>query len=522
MKNEKIMKSLISKTNEAPSGAVWGALILLMVCTTACQQEEVAPVEQEAYTHSLAMKFRGDVQLFDGGSFTRGFVGTVWEWQTEDVVILQFKSGNSLIPGYAVYKGNDSWEAFFNGELEGTGDCAIYLFEGVKASEQNTIALTDAIAIYADLAASYAVEKGEIILSGRLSPQTSRMRLAGEKGVTVQVNGIKCCTAYNMESNSFVYSTDGVTRTVGNDGYTPYIYGTFADESSRELLLSNSADDVQYQKNFPNSVMKVGESGFVRIPTSQDYKGWSMIMNVAEKEYAVSGNGKNVTFKMKRVEGGTFTMGYINDESSIAGAHTVTLSKAYYIGETEVTQGLWQAVTGQTPTTDGTQWSEAAGLGVEYPAYYVSYEDCLLFLEKLNTLTGRRFRLPTEAEWEFAAKGGVQTQKFIYAGSNQVEDVAWYKANSGNKTHAVKGLSANELGLYDMSGNVSEWCSDWFADYDGEDATDPIGPSTGTMKMNRGGSWFDSYCRTANRTIYSPTTRSNTIGFRLALSSIQQ
>lgn len=517
------MKSLISKTNEAPSGAVWGALILLMVCTTACQQEEVAPVEQETYTHSLAMKFRGDVQLFDGSSITRGFVGTVWEWQTEDVVILQFKSGNSLVPGYAVYKGNDSWEAFFNGELEGTGDCAIYLFEGVKASGQNTIALTDAIAIYADLAASYAVEKGEIILSGRLSPQTSRMRLAGEKGVTVQVNGIKHCMAYNMESNSFVYSTDEVSRTVETDGYIPYIYGTFADESTRELLLSSSADDVQYQKNFPKSVMKVGESGFVRIPTIQDYKGWSMIMNEPEKEYVVSVNGKDVTFKMKLVEAGTFNMGDYNDESS-PNTHVVTLSKAYYIGETEVTQGLWLAVTGQTPITDGTQWSEDTGLGAEFPAYYVSYEDCLQFLEKLSVLTGRKFRLPTEAEWEFAAKGGVQTQKFIYAGSNQVENVAWYKANSENKTHVVKGLAANELGLYDMSGNVSEWCSDWFADYDGEDATDPAGPTTGTMKMNRGGSWFntDSYCRTANRTIYSPTTRSNTIGFRLALSSIQQ
>ena len=138
-------------------------------------------------------------------------------------------------------------------------------------------------------------------------------------------------------------------------------------------------------------------------------------------------------------------------------AHQVTLSD-YYIGETEVTQALWKAVMGTNPSNFK---------GDSNPVEKVSWNDCQEFIRKLNSLTGRTFRLPTEAEWECAARGGNQSKGYKYSGSNKIKDVAWYDGNSKDKTHAVKTKPSNELGLYDMSGNVNEWCWDLYGAYDG-------------------------------------------------------
>ena len=138
---------------------------------------------------------------------------------------------------------------------------------------------------------------------------------------------------------------------------------------------------------------------------------------------------------------------------------------------------------------------------------------------KLNTLTGENFRMPTEAEWEFAARGGNKSKGYTYSGSNTIGDVAWYNDNSSSKTHAVKTKAANELGIYDMSGNVFEWCSDWYGTYSGSAQTDPTGPTTGTGRVTRGGSWYGvaTRCRCASRSYYAPSYRSHNVGFRLAL-----
>ena len=236
------------------------------------------------------------------------------------------------------------------------------------------------------------------------------------------------------------------------------------------------------------------------------------------KTFTVTGNGKIVTFRMKLVEAGTFQMGgdmYDNEQP----VHSVTLTKNYYMGETEVTQALWYAVMGQKPTSDGNQWSSTYGLGDQYPAYRVSWNDCQTFITKLNALTGVTFRLPTEAEWEYAAKGGKKSNGYTYAGSNTIGDVAWYYNNSNSTTHAVGTKFANELGLYDMSGNVWEWCQDWYGDYSSDVQTDPTGPSSGSDRVLRGGSWDDgaTICRVADRFYFTPTYRDNYRGFRLAL-----
>lgn len=220
---------------------------------------------------------------------------------------------------------------------------------------------------------------------------------------------------------------------------------------------------------------------------------------------------KGVSFTMKYVEGGTFQMGtddpYNSDDCP---AHSVTLS-TFYMGETEVTQALWKAVMGNNPSSFK---------GDNLPVERVSWNDCQEFIRKLNQLTGKTFRLPTEAEWEYAAKGGKQSHGYEYAGSNSVGSVAWYEDNSGDKTHAVKGKSANELGLYDMSGNVYEWCSDWYDYnyYSKSPSKNPQGPSKGEARVTRGGCWFLGYCGVYTRTSWETDKGDWIIGFRLALS----
>jgi len=223
-------------------------------------------------------------------------------------------------------------------------------------------------------------------------------------------------------------------------------------------------------------------------------------------------NVKGQAFDMIMVEGGTFTMGATSEQGSDAEsdekpAHQVTLSE-YYIGETEVTQALWKAVMGNNHSTFR---------GDSNPVEFVSWNDCQEFIKKLNKLTGHTFRLPTEAEWEYAACGGNKSRNYKYSGSNNINDVAWYSDNSGSRTHAVKTKSPNELGLYDMSGNVYEWCSDWY-DNNSYLMNSPV-PSKGSYRVLRGASWYYSEwcCRVSDRYYGSPTVRYGSFGLRLVL-----
>ncbi len=233
----------------------------------------------------------------------------------------------------------------------------------------------------------------------------------------------------------------------------------------------------------------------------------------------------NVEYKMVHVEGGTFTMGATSEQGSDADsdekpAHSVTLS-SYYIGQTEVTQALWTAVMGETVSQIATRnkW-ETCGVGGNYPMYDVSWEDCQEFVSKLNRLTGKTFRLPTEAEWEYAARGGSKSRGYKYSGSNTLGSVAWYDDNSGSTTHPVGSKSSNELGLYDMSGNVGEWCQDWYGGYSSSPQTNPKGPNSGAYRVCCGGSWnYDAWiCRVSIRYGSAPSGGGHDLGLRLVLS----
>lgn len=217
---------------------------------------------------------------------------------------------------------------------------------------------------------------------------------------------------------------------------------------------------------------------------------------------------------MVYVEGGTFTMGATSEQGSDAESdekpiHQVTLS-SFSIGKYEVTQEEWEAVMGNNPSSFK---------GAKRPVEHVSWSDCHQFIRKLRTLTGKNFRMPTEAEWEYAARGGNKSRGYKYSGSNILDDVGWYDSNSSSSTHDVGQLDPNELGLYDMSGNVWEWCADWYGSYDSNSQSNPGGPSSGSNRVRRGGSWYchAGCCRVSYRNYYSPGRAYRDLGLRLAL-----
>jgi formylglycine-generating enzyme required for sulfatase activity len=217
--------------------------------------------------------------------------------------------------------------------------------------------------------------------------------------------------------------------------------------------------------------------------------------------------------EMVFVQGGTFQMGSNDGEDDEKPVHTITLN-SFYIGKYEVTQKQWREVMGSDPP-------ELYFKGCDQcPVENVSWDDVQEYLKKLNARSGKIFRLPTEAEWEYAARGGNQSRGYTYSGGNNLDEVAWYDGNSGNKIHPVGQKRPNELGLYDMSGNVWERCKDWYGEdfYKTSPAIEPKGPSTGSYRVLRGGSWYlnAQYCRTSLRG-YGPDYRLDYLGCRLVL-----
>ena len=207
-----------------------------------------------------------------------------------------------------------------------------------------------------------------------------------------------------------------------------------------------------------------------------------------------------VSFKMRRVRAGTFMMGATPEQGTDAlpdekPAHQVTLIRDYFMAETMLTQELWTAVMGTTIQEEEAKGSGDTGLGygANYPMYCISYYDCLNFVERLNQLTGLTFRMPTEAEWEYAARGGHLSRGYKYPGSNDPHEVAWNVSKDSNKKlHEVKQLLPNELGLYDMAGNTWEWIFDYNRQYKEQSQTDPIGETTSNYAFIRGGSSYYS------------------------------
>ncbi len=280
------------------------------------------------------------------------------------------------------------------------------------------------------------------------------------------------------------------------------------------MLILSFYGEIQAQ-NFTvrrKTTQQVESSNEKKIAPSNSNRNRSINASFSNGVLTVNG----VRYPMVKVYAGSFTMGatseMANPWDNEKPTHKVTLTKDYYIGKTEVTQALWKAVMGSNPSNFK---------GDNKPVEQVSWNDCQTFISKLNSMTGKKFRLPTEAEWEFAARGGNYSRCYQYSGSNSLNDVAWFTDNSGSTTHDVATKQPNELGIYDMSGNVWEWCSDWYGSYSSNAQYDPEGPSSGSSRVLRGGSWGDNArgCRSSDRSNFGgPDCRSYVLGLRLVLS----
>ena len=335
-------------------------------------------------------------------------------------------------------------------------------------------------------------------------------------------------TATVLVDNKMVRGNNGVAKTtlpIGQHSYIVACDGYESEEGTVKLKAS-------VPSNLQITLMKesVG-AGIVNQQQSENQQSSNTYVasssnnssgtpSVASGSNAISIPVKDgISIEMVKVEAGTFMMGatsemkdsYDDPDSDEKPVHQVTLTNDYYMGKYEVTQALWQAVMGSNPSNFK---------GDNLPVETVSWNDCQEFISKLNSLTGRKFRLPTEAEWEYAARGGKKSRSYQYSGSSNISDVAWYDGNSVNKTHPVGTKQANELGIYDMTGNVWEWCSDWYGFYSSSSQTNPTGADSGSSRVFRGGSWYGNarYCRLSFRDCTPPDCRGYNLGLRLALS----
>ena len=339
----------------------------------------------------------------------------------------------------------------------------------IQLSQQQKldVAFGELIAIQGNLSVNYKPFGADVYVDGKKLGQSPRVfngLLIGNHQVEVRKDG---------------YATDKKSVTI-SEGQTMSISGTL---SSTPVSSSNG-------NTSSSSLVSGGNT--ISIPVK-----------------------KGISIDMVKVEAGTFMMGATsemeNPYSWEKPVHQVTLPHDYYMGKYEVTQALWKTVMGSNPSYFK---------GDDLPVEEVSWEDCQEFISKLNSMIGRKFRLPTEAEWEYAARGGKKSRGYQYGGSSNISDVAWYDGNSGSKTHPVGMKQANELGIYDMSGNVYEWCQDWKGSYVNSSQTNPTGAVSGSYRVYRGGSWYYDarYCRSSYRNSGAPGCRLNRLGLRLVLS----
>ena len=371
--------------------------------------------------------------------------------------------------------------------------------------------------------ADYGVEK---LVSNRtyILVMTKPMNSVGQQKQTLTIR-YSPSSATVLVDNKMVRGNNGVAKTtlpVGQHSFVVACDGYESEEgmvklkasapSNLQIMLSKEA--VAEVSNVNDAVQSIPSTSPSQSTTiiSDNSSSTSVTFGASEISIPVK-NG--ITIDMVKVEAGTFMMGATSemqdpydDEKSV---HQVTLTNDYYMGKYEVTQALWKAVMGSNPSNFK---------GDYLPVEMVSWDDCQEFIGKLNSMTGRKFRLPTEAEWEYAARGGKKSRSCQYSGSSNIADVAWYKDNSGNKTHPVGTKQANELGFYDMTGNVWEWCQDWYYSYVSSSQTNPRGAVSGSYRVYRGGSWYYNArcCRSSYRYCAAPDCRYYYLGLRLVLS----
>ena len=404
--------------------------------------------------------------------------------------------------------------------------------------DPGTYNFTVAAAGYHAQSGSFTVAGQKVEKSVNLAADSASVTLTAPDNAEIWINGEKVGTgtwrgtlnsgAYIFEARKEGYRnsrlSQRITSATASQSYTlpapEPIYGSLMVDGTP--LTADITLDGKHIGTLPlklgnilvgNHTLTISKSGYAdNTQTITISEGKTTTVNATLTKGASNANIGG--FEMVYVKGGTFTMGGTDEQGSDADSdekptHSVTLSD-FYIGKYKVTQAQWKAVMGSNPSMF---------TGVNRPVEYVSWDDIQEFIKKLNAQTGKKFRLPTEAEWEYAARGGNQSKGYKYSGSNRISEVAWYDDNSVSKTHPVGRKTPNELGVYDMSGNVYEWCQDWYGSYSSSSQTNPTGPSSGSRRVLRGGSWCSSarFCRVSYRSFDSPDHRSCGNGFRLVM-----
>ena len=390
-----------------------------------------------------------------------------------------------------------------------TGEYWVYMPQGNRQLKVKHANYAPVMVTFAD----YGVEKlesnrtYELIITASGSTQ-----VAQKQRLTIRYSP---SSATVLVDNKMVKGTNGVAQTTLPVGQHSFVVACEGYESEEGTVKLKASAPSNIQITLTKEAVAIQQNIVSQPAVAQQHVVQAPIAHSDNITIPVK---DGISIDMVRVEAGTFTMGATpemkNPNDDEKPTHRVTLTNDYYMGKYEVTQALWKAVMGNNPSKFK---------GDNLPVENVSWYDCQEFISKLNRITGKTFRLSTEAEWEYAARGGNKSRGYQYSGSNNLSDVAWYKDNGGSKTHAVGTKQPNELGIYDMSGNVYEWCQDRYGAYSSSSQVNPIGADIEpSNRVIRGGSWdyYARICRSSDRGINVPDNRSRWAdqGLRLVLS----
>lgn len=390
------------------------ALIGCLVVVSSCSADDphyVCEGNGDNRNHEYILALNLSKSGFSDQKGTRSASG----WENGDKIYLLFSVDTLTTWGEALYK-DGKWNLNYNGNIasDTLSRCQAVYLEHAGTESGMIINIGDSTAIYEDRNGSYYLKGDTLSVTASLKPKTGRMRFSGKNHDAIKVYGISYYTSYDYFKGTYTSSKAPLSLKV-DDKYTPYVYGEFSDQEEPRLCIYTPS--YGFTRHLPKTIYKPGESGFMTIPTPDNHEGWQNHVNL-------------------KINGVEFSM--IPVEYS---------SGNFLLAETETTCELYKAITSSS--------DEAS----QYPVTNLNYDDCISFIDKIKLHTSLDFRLPSTSEWRFAYKGGAKSQKYKFSGSNEINDVAWYKDNSEGKIHQVKKLKPNELGFYDMSGNVSELTS---------------------------------------------------------------
>ena len=399
----------------------WPIMAPLALSLASCAEKMEQPGQEESVIESTVktcqMVLQGGVLGFDNEVKGAASKGTSSNWKDGDKIYIIFYNGTTKVPGEASYSTSGGWNVSYDGDLaNGTNlKCEVRHFVNATFQSSSLVSLNENTEIYETTNGTYEYNGTTLTVAASMTPKTGRIRFNGKASAKIYLTGISVYTTYSPALNTFSTSNAMLNATVSSDGTTPYIYGAYAD-TERKLVLVGP--DFAFTRTCTSDVLKVGDSGYMAIPSETSHNNWRFGLFVKVG---------TVEFKMIPVAG---------------------LSSGFFlIGETEVTNALYTVVVSGSATTSSSQ----------YPATSHYYTEFSSFITKLNYATGLQFSIPTDAQWLYAAKGGNKSQGYTYSGSDIPGDVAWYEGNAGGNAHPVKQLAPNELGIYDMSGNVEEW-----------------------------------------------------------------